>query len=94
VKFVPFRLSDPEVGYRRPMGLLHHTEHDEPLEPVTHDDALADHAMGIELQLLELAVRRDRAEAQNDWARVRHIDAETEDLEAELGEVGSHLGAA
>jgi hypothetical protein len=76
------------------MGLFHHDEPEEIPPPITHEEALADHAMGIELQLLEINVRRERCEAQGDHREVTRLDAEAEELETELGEVGLHLGAA
>jgi hypothetical protein len=94
VLFGDFRLSDASPGYASGMGLFHHDDPDEPPAPPSHEEALADHAMGIELQLLEITVRRDRSEAQGDHSEVLRLDAEADVLEAELGEVGLHLGAA
>lgn len=76
------------------MGLFHHHPHHAD-DPVSLDTpaALGNHAMGIELQLLELSERRERAVAQHDEVEVRRIDREVEALEAELADVGMRLGA-
>ena len=76
------------------MGLhLPHHEPDPDLPPRSAGDRLADHAMGVELQLLELAVRRDRADGQHDPAEVARLDERADALRDELARVGERLQA-
>lgn len=44
----------------------------------------ADHAMGLELQLEELHEQRQRARVQGRWEDSRRLEAEIEQLQAEL----------
>lgn len=44
----------------------------------------ADHAMGLELQLEELQEQRQRARVQGRWEDARRMEAEIEQLQAEL----------
>ena len=66
-----------------------HRHHEAPEQAVGfgHRDAaeaLADHAMGIELQLVELAEQVERARAQHRWDDARMLRVEEVRLEGEL----------
>ncbi len=57
-------------------------------------EAVGDHAMGLELQLVEVVEQVKRAAAQERWEDVRAMRAEEARLEAELArtaEVAGHL---
>lgn len=53
----------------------------------------ADHAMGIELQLEELAEQRARAVVQGRDADASRLDAEMADLLSELAQTAERLAA-
>jgi len=76
------------------MSIFHHTPDEDPPAPVTRQQSLADHAMGLELQLLEISERRERCVVQGDHAEAALLATQAEALQAELGEVGAMLGAA
>jgi len=57
-------------------------------------EVVGDHAMGLELQLVEVVEQIKRAAAQERWEDVRGLRAEEVRLEAELArtaEVAGHL---
>ncbi len=57
-------------------------------------EAVGDHAMGLELQLVEIVEQIKRASAQERWEDVRSLRVEETRLEAELAraaEVAGHL---
>jgi len=57
-------------------------------------EAVGDHAMGLELQLVEVVEQVKRGAAQERWDDVRDLRAEEARLEAELArtaEVAGHL---
>jgi len=57
-------------------------------------EAVGDHAMGLELQLVEVVEQIKRASAQERWEDVRLLRADEARLEAELArtaEVAGHL---
>ena len=57
-------------------------------------EVVADHAMGLELQLVEVAEQIKRAQTQERWEDLRALRAEEARLEAELArtaEVAGHL---
>lgn len=57
-------------------------------------EAVGDHAMGLELQLVEVVEQIKRASAQERWDDVRDLRVEEGRLEAELArtaEVAGHL---
>ncbi len=72
---------------------------EQPGSPVGYGDrdpveAVGDHAMGLELQLVEVVEQVKRASAQERWDDVRDLRAEEGRLEVELArtaEVAGHL---
>lgn len=50
-----------------------------------------DHALGLELQLIELVERQTRAQVQHRDADVAAVQAEIDDLQRELAELAEHL---
>lgn len=57
-------------------------------------EAMADHAMGLELQLVEVVEQIKRAAVQERWDDLRELRAEEARLESELArtaEVAGHL---
>jgi hypothetical protein len=82
------------IGNTVGMALFFHHSHevDDELPVETPDERLADHAMGIELQLFEIARRREEAVTWHDDREVRRLDAEAATLHAELAETGLHYG--
>lgn len=55
------------------------------------DPHLEDHITGIELQIVELVERRERARVQGRPDRVQALQAEIDDLQAELAAAAEDL---
>jgi len=70
------RHTDPVVGYGD-------------RDPV---EVMGDHAMGLELQLVEVVEQIKRAQAQERWDDVRVLRAEEARLEAELARTAEAAG--
>jgi len=74
-------------------------DHDQPESTVSFGDrdaaeVVGDHAMGLELQLVEVVEQIKRAAMQERWDDLRQLRAEEARLEAELvrtAEVAGHL---
>jgi len=72
-------------------------EGDQPGSPVGYGDrdpveAVGDHAMGLELQLVEVVEQIKRASAQERWDDVRDMRVEEARLEAELARTAEVAG--
>lgn len=94
---LPPRFGGPGPGYPTAMTAM---DRDRPHEPaVGYGDrdpleAVGDHAMGLELQLVEVVEQVKRATAQERWDDVRTLRGEEARLEAELArtaEIAGHL---
>ncbi len=57
------------------------------------DPRLADHMVGLELQMIELEERRQRALVQGDRVAVARLEGEIEQLRAEMASTAEHLAA-
>jgi hypothetical protein len=55
------------------------------------DPRLADHLVGLELQLIELEERRQRARVQGDEIAAARLEAEEDELRAEMAATAEHL---
>ena len=55
------------------------------------DPRLADHMVGLELQMIELEERRQRALVQGDRVAMARLETEIEDLRSELATTAEHL---
>lgn len=55
------------------------------------DPRLADHMVGLELQMIELEERRQRARVQGDRVAMTRLEGEIEDLRSELAITAEHL---
>ena len=55
-------------------------------------EAVGDHAMGLELQLVEIVEQIKRAEAQERWDDLRELRAEEARLDAELARTAEIAG--
>jgi hypothetical protein len=58
------------------------------------DPRMADHMVGIELQIIDLVERRERAEVQGDAAEASRYQSEIDDLQRELAVTAEHLIAS
>ncbi|HZQ28468.1 MAG TPA: hypothetical protein VFA94_12285 [Acidimicrobiales bacterium] len=58
------------------------------------DPRMADHMVGIELQIIDLVERRERASVQGDAAEARRFQAEIDELQRELALTAEHLIAS
>jgi hypothetical protein len=56
-----------------------------------HDPRLEDHAVGVELQLVELNEQAERARVQGRLEDARSIQAETDQLLAELADTADRV---
>ena len=57
------------------------------------DPRLADHMVGLELQMIELEERRQRAQVQGDRVAMARLETEIEQLRAEMASTAEHLQA-
>jgi hypothetical protein len=57
------------------------------------DPRLADHEMGLELQLVELVEQRSRAEVQGRLADAERVQHEIDALQAELAAIGERAAS-
>lgn len=55
------------------------------------DPRLADHLVGLELQMIELEERRQRARVQGDPARMARLEREIDQLRTEMAATAEHL---
>ena len=55
-------------------------------------EAVGDHAMGLELQMVEIVEQIQRAKAQERWDDVRELEVEESRLEAELARTAEVAG--
>jgi len=55
------------------------------------DPRLADHLVGLELQMIELEERRQRARVQGDRVAVSRLEGEIDQLRAEMAATAEHL---
>jgi hypothetical protein len=55
------------------------------------DPRLADHLVGLELQMIELEERRHRAEVQGDRVASARLEGEIDQLRAEMATTAEHL---
>jgi N-formylglutamate amidohydrolase len=55
------------------------------------DPRLEDHAVGIELQIVELVEQRERARVQGDSAAVQRVQDEIDALQAELASTAEQI---
>jgi hypothetical protein len=55
------------------------------------DPRLADHMVGLELQMIELEERRQRAEVQGDRVAQARLVTEIDQLRAEMATTAEHL---
>jgi hypothetical protein len=55
------------------------------------DPRLADHMVGLELQMIELEERRQRAMVQRDRVAVARLDGEIDQLRQEMAATSEHL---
>ena len=59
-------------------------------QPMT-DPRTADHMVGLELQMIELEERRQRARVQGDGEALTRLDGEIDQLRAEMATTAEHL---
>ena len=57
------------------------------------DPRLADHEMGVELQIVELVERRERARVQGRPGEADAIQCEIDSLQLELADIAERLAA-
>jgi hypothetical protein len=72
-----------------------HVHHDDPVVHFGDRDPLevvGDHAMGLELQLVEVVEQIKRATAQEQWDDLRGLKVEEARLEAELARTAEVAG--
>lgn len=55
------------------------------------DPRLADHMVGLELQMIELEERRQRAQVQGDRVAVARLETEIDGLRADMASTAEHL---
>lgn len=55
------------------------------------DPRLADHMVGLELQMIELEERRQRARVQGDRVAMARLDTEIDQLRTEMAATAEHL---
>lgn len=55
------------------------------------DPRLADHMTGLELQMIELEERRQRARVQGDRVAMARLETEIDQLRAEMAATAEHL---
>lgn len=55
------------------------------------DPRLADHMVGLELQMIELEERRQRAQVQGDRVAMARLESEIGQLRAEMAATAEHL---
>lgn len=55
------------------------------------DPRTADHMVGLELQMIELEERRQRARVQGDGEELARLDGEIDQLRAEMATTAEHL---
>ena len=60
-------------------------------EPAMIDPRLADHEMGLELQIVELVEQRERARVQGRSADVSTIQRDIDSLQLELADIAERI---
>ena len=55
------------------------------------DPRLADHMVGLELQMIELEERRQRALVQGDRVAVARLEGDIDQLRTEMAQTAEHL---
>jgi hypothetical protein len=58
------------------------------------DPRMADHMVGLELQIIDLVERRERAAVQGDAPEADHLQREIDELQKELAFTADHLRAS
>jgi len=90
--------ADERPGYRSPMALTSGPaddflpEQDGGFSERPPAEVVADHAMGLELQLVEVVEQVKRAAVQERWDDLRVLRAEEASLEAELASTAEAAG--
>jgi hypothetical protein len=59
--------------------------------PGMTDPRTADHLVGLELQMIELEERRQRARVQNDRVAMARLEGEIDQLRSEMAITAEHL---